>query len=55
MMLLRQQNVSQPGNRQCALVQGPVVEVGEREIFALSRFICAAQAPSFAGTHIVSW
>ena len=31
---LSQQNVTQPGNRQCALVQGAVVEVGEREVLA---------------------
>jgi len=36
---LRQQNVPQPGNRQCALVQGAVVEVGEREVLASGRFI----------------
>src|SRR5207302_5306453 len=52
--LLPQQNLSQPGNRQCALVQGAVVEVGQREVLASGCFIGAAQAPPFAGTHIIS-
>jgi hypothetical protein len=53
-MSLPQQNVPQPGNRQCALVQGAVVEVGEREVLASGRFIGAAQAPPFNGTYVIS-
>jgi hypothetical protein len=53
-MLLRQQNVPQPRNGQCALVQGAIVEVGEREVLASCRFVGAAQAPPFAGAYVIS-